>query len=200
MDDNLREDLADYAHSAWSGWMEYLFSRCYIHQDGWIFTKDSHDHWRRQMNTYYKDLPEKEKESDRKEADKMIEIFERHKSPKPDRSISQDPQAGTNRPWDVNPEVKRSLESTPHWPRKSEAFDHLVRDIPPMLAAYDAAMDRICELETVMTKITMVMAQAFRVDIERSLRQPMSPRCFMGGDSNDVKGVKFDGAHETEKV
>ena len=32
--------------------------------------------WRRQMNTEYPDLPDKEKESDRKEADKILAIVE----------------------------------------------------------------------------------------------------------------------------
>lgn len=35
------------------------------------------DRWERQLNTLYKDLSEKEKESDRKESDKIIEILGR---------------------------------------------------------------------------------------------------------------------------
>jgi len=65
MSDNIREQLADYAHDAWSGWMRYLF-------DNWNQTNI--DRWRRQMTTPYAELSEKEKESDRKEADRIMEI------------------------------------------------------------------------------------------------------------------------------
>ena len=74
----LRESLADYAHEAWSGWMKYLYTKCSaIADDGAILIPASLvERWERQMNTSYSDLPENEKESDRKEADKMIEIFD----------------------------------------------------------------------------------------------------------------------------
>ena len=71
----LREPLAEYAHSAWSGWMRYLFSKCTTNDDGtatipaWAVER-----WRRQSSTTYADLPEDEKKSDRKEADEIIEI------------------------------------------------------------------------------------------------------------------------------
>lgn len=71
----IREGLADYAHKAWSGWMKYMFSKCTKNEDGSMtIPKDSVDRWTRQMDTKYADLPEKEKESDRDEADKMIGI------------------------------------------------------------------------------------------------------------------------------
>ena len=63
---NVRELLAEYAHVAWSGWMRYML-------DNW---DDEHlDRWRRQMDTDYHDLPEGEKESDRREADKILHIL-----------------------------------------------------------------------------------------------------------------------------
>ena len=34
------------------------------------------DRWTRQLNTDYENLPEEEKDSDRKEADKFIKLFE----------------------------------------------------------------------------------------------------------------------------
>lgn len=82
--DDLRERLAEYAHEAWSGWMKYMLSKCeYRHQnepDGpriAVIPAESLEHWQRQMNTPYADLPENEKESDRKEADEMLAILRR---------------------------------------------------------------------------------------------------------------------------
>lgn len=81
MSEEKREELAAYAHEAWSGWMKYQFSKGYELFDesgkaiGWVMPKDSFDRWRRQMNTPYADLPESEKASDRDEADKMLAII-----------------------------------------------------------------------------------------------------------------------------
>ena len=80
MTNELREALADYAHQAWSGWMEYLFSKSAKNSDGTItIPRWAVERWTRQMNTPYNELPENEKDSDRKEADRMIAIFERYK-------------------------------------------------------------------------------------------------------------------------
>ena len=66
------ERLADYAHTAWSGWMEYLFDKGHANPDGtFTINADSVERWRRQMGTPYKQLPETEKESDRDEAAKI---------------------------------------------------------------------------------------------------------------------------------
>lgn len=71
-----REQLAEYAHEAWSGWMEYLFDKGHLTVDKtFIIEKESVERWRRQMMTKYTDLPENEKESDRLEADKMLVIL-----------------------------------------------------------------------------------------------------------------------------
>lgn len=71
----MKEELAKYAHDAWSGWMEYLFSKAEVNADGtWTMPKEFVDRWYRQINTDYKDLPENEKRSDREEADKIISI------------------------------------------------------------------------------------------------------------------------------
>ena len=78
------EALADYAHEAWSGWMRYLFSKCdfslpstlsAIENGSAIIPKWAVGRWTRQMNTPYNRLPENEKESDRREARKMINII-----------------------------------------------------------------------------------------------------------------------------
>jgi hypothetical protein len=84
----LRENLADYAHEVWSGWMRWMFKEGGIrkeieYENGrwatvWIMKPEKYDRWQRQMNTVYGALPEPEKESDRAEADKMIDIFKGH--------------------------------------------------------------------------------------------------------------------------
>lgn len=81
-----REELADYAHTAWAGWMEYMFHQCHINLDKSVtidkeyyvkilIPKTVYDRWQQQMNTAYGSLSEKEKESDRDEADKMLAIM-----------------------------------------------------------------------------------------------------------------------------
>lgn len=76
---NKQEELAKYAHNAWSGWMEYLFSKANVNENGtWTMPKDSVDRWYRQMNTEYKDLPENEKKSDREEATKIMAIVNKN--------------------------------------------------------------------------------------------------------------------------
>ena len=71
-----REELAAYAHDAWSGWMDYLFSKCVTNEGivGIVMPLDCVDRWKRQAATPYADLPEEEKASDRDEADKMLAI------------------------------------------------------------------------------------------------------------------------------
>lgn len=69
------EGLAEDAHSVWSHWMKYLFSRCKpIQREGRGIGWTSGDvaipyalaeRWTRQMNTPYVRLSEKEKQSDR---------------------------------------------------------------------------------------------------------------------------------------
>ena len=71
-----RERLASLAHEQWSGWMEYLFSKCVFNLDGTAtIPKWAVERWQRQMNTIYSLLDEQEKESDRREAEKMIACF-----------------------------------------------------------------------------------------------------------------------------
>ena len=85
----LQEELAAFAHSQWSGWMEYLFSKCHVvyleptlsDPDGepcLVIPKWAVDRWKRQIQTDYKELSEEEKNSDRKEAAAMIDIIRRH--------------------------------------------------------------------------------------------------------------------------
>ena len=69
-----RESLAAYAHSAWAGWMRYLFSQCVGHEGEIVIPVWAVERWSRQIETAYQELSEAEKESDRAEADKMLKI------------------------------------------------------------------------------------------------------------------------------
>lgn len=86
-----RERLAAYAHEAWSGWMKYQFEKGHFmngHVEGggladvervWVMPAWAVERWQRQMNTKYDDLPEEEKASDHKEADRMLAIMKGEK-------------------------------------------------------------------------------------------------------------------------
>ena len=72
----MREQLAAYAHRAWSGWIRYMWSKGTYNANGsFTIPKELAARWHRQMTTEYIDLPEGEKESDRAEADEMIKII-----------------------------------------------------------------------------------------------------------------------------
>lgn len=74
-DDKTREALAEYAHTAWSGWMKYMFDQCKFQKDGtMVIPAWAVDRWRRQMRTDYLNIHETEKQSDRDEADKILQI------------------------------------------------------------------------------------------------------------------------------
>ena len=80
---DVREALAAYAHEAWSGWMRYLFKQCCASPTcgGVTIPQWAFEHWTRQANTDYADLPEGEKRSDRKEADRMLAIMRQPPTP-----------------------------------------------------------------------------------------------------------------------
>lgn len=78
---NKREDLANYAHEAWAGWMKYMMSKCValVPDDKSEPVKVAvpralYDRWKFQVETNYADLPEEMKPSDRNEADKILAI------------------------------------------------------------------------------------------------------------------------------
>ena len=94
MSNELREELAAYAHEAWSGWMQYMFDQGHfrtVDKDDagtpgvptkiWVMPDWAADRWTRQMNTPYAELSDSEKESDRHEADRMLEVFDRIRKP-----------------------------------------------------------------------------------------------------------------------
>lgn len=73
---DIEERLSEYAHKAWSGWINYMFEKSTSNPDGtvtipiWAVVR-----WRRQASTAYAHLSEAEKDSDREEAKRMIRIF-----------------------------------------------------------------------------------------------------------------------------
>lgn len=86
--DALLETLAEYAHTAWSGWMQYILQQCLggevavidmrqpspgIPLSGVaVIPSELVERWSRQMHTTYADLPEEEKKSDRLEARRIL--------------------------------------------------------------------------------------------------------------------------------
>jgi hypothetical protein len=67
---NLREKLAELAHEQWSGWMRWMFPR--MDKTSW------RSRWLNQMHTPYGELSEPEKESDRREADRVLTTIYEH--------------------------------------------------------------------------------------------------------------------------
>ncbi len=79
----LTEIIADFFHNQWSHWMKYQFSKMedtYHYetkkQTGMFMPFEFVVRWIRQMKTSYAELSEKEKDSDREWAIKLIEHLE----------------------------------------------------------------------------------------------------------------------------
>lgn len=73
----IREQLADQEHERWSSWMRYLYSTSPLLASGAREIPASYvKHWQRQMDTRYSRLSEKEKDSDRKEADNTLALVQ----------------------------------------------------------------------------------------------------------------------------
>jgi hypothetical protein len=74
--DAVVEKIADLAHERWSGWMKYLFSKCYVTDEiGVLLPPGLVERWQRQMETDYADLTDAEKESDREEARAYLRLI-----------------------------------------------------------------------------------------------------------------------------
>ena len=71
----IREKIAKVQHDQWSGWMEYLFSKCKGSDTGYFIPKVFVERWERQMRTPYEELTDKEQDSDRIEADKLLSLI-----------------------------------------------------------------------------------------------------------------------------
>jgi len=74
--DDLREQLADVQHNIWSHWMRWMFTVGVFNEDGtWTMPAVKVERWQRQMDTPYNELTEREKDSDREQADKVLAIL-----------------------------------------------------------------------------------------------------------------------------
>ncbi len=73
----IRDELAEYTHKTWSGWMIYLFKKSDKNPDGSVtISKWAVDRWQRQMNISYDLLSDAEKLSDLGEADEILAVIE----------------------------------------------------------------------------------------------------------------------------
>ena len=112
----MREKLAELCHEQWSGWMRYLFSKCGRYSDGRDITPDEDavipqwavERWQRQMQTPYADLSEEEKDSDRKEADKFLALFNSRAVPIP-------------------PQMEQALDALEHVRQENERLRELLK-------------------------------------------------------------------------
>ena len=76
MNKAILEILADKQHQIWAHWMKYLFLVSVKNADGsYTIPVASVHRWQRQMETDYNDLSEKEKNSDREQADKILRVL-----------------------------------------------------------------------------------------------------------------------------
>ena len=72
----LREQLAAIQHSIWAHWMTYLFSVSIENRDGSVtIPADEARRWMEQMHERYEELSEREKDSDREQADKVLKAL-----------------------------------------------------------------------------------------------------------------------------
>lgn len=98
-DDPLLERLAALEHDQWAHWTRYLLAN---------MTRENVERWRRQIETPYAELSEKEKESDREWARKVVQIV--RASAEPEKTITN-PVTGTTYPV-ANRSEKRSGKQT----------------------------------------------------------------------------------------
>lgn len=72
------ENISAVQHEIWAEWMKHLFSVSAYNEDGTItIPANKVTRWQRQIMTPYPDLSESEKDSDRKQATKIIESLAR---------------------------------------------------------------------------------------------------------------------------
>ena len=72
----LREALANQEHDRWARWQSYLHGLCVKNDDGSLtIPTDKAERWQRQIRTPYEELSEREKGSDRKEANETLALL-----------------------------------------------------------------------------------------------------------------------------
>ena len=69
------EVMASLVHDIWARWIDYLFSKSEMNEDGSCTIPASLvDRWQRQKETFYEDLPEEERYSDREIAKEILMV------------------------------------------------------------------------------------------------------------------------------
>jgi hypothetical protein len=132
------EALAAAEHKSWSGWMLYMLQRIEREMLERAETDaelvDAFDRlndlacvkrWVRQMNTPYADLPEKEKESDRKEAREKLEVYRAPLPPAPPHYLTE-LELNKTRAWKVAERIAREEGLELH----SDASDYPILVVP----------------------------------------------------------------------
>jgi len=82
-DEKYRENLAALQHEIWGEWAQSMMNDPTIQ-----LSCEREQRWKRLVNTPYVDLSEVEKDSDRKQADKVLAIFHLPQMPEPDWDIA----------------------------------------------------------------------------------------------------------------
>lgn len=97
MENELREYLAEVQHEIWAHWMRYMFTQGTYIETGtsgggklWQMPAEKVARWQRQMETGYFDLTEKERESDRHQADKVLAVLSKHANKQNETAIIQE--------------------------------------------------------------------------------------------------------------
>ena len=73
---DLREKLASTEHSRWASWQSHLHSKCARNPDGSLTIPALYvANLQRQIDTPYAELSEREKDSDRREADNTLAVL-----------------------------------------------------------------------------------------------------------------------------
>lgn len=88
MPEELIERLAAVQHEIWAHWMRYLFSVSVEDTtSGWVvIPAEKVARWKRQVETAYADLSEREKESDREQARKVLAVLAQPTRPNVDET------------------------------------------------------------------------------------------------------------------
>jgi hypothetical protein len=75
-EEQLREKLAALAHQRWTEWMEWVFEVGVHTKDGDVLIPSwAVKRWKRQMKTQYNLLSFEEQQSDRAEADQILQVL-----------------------------------------------------------------------------------------------------------------------------
>ncbi len=76
LEEEFVEEGANLEHDRWARWQSYMFSKGVKGADGsLLIPRELVERWFRQIDTKYADLPEKEKESDRKETRNYLPLL-----------------------------------------------------------------------------------------------------------------------------